>query len=126
MKSFILLLAMTPALAPAQVGPHRHYGPDPIRPCSTRLADCPVLSNNPPSDPNQLTAAEVGKLVSSAVAAAANPAIAVVVVDRGGRVLGVFRGSQSSSAIVETALSLARAGAFFSSMGTPLSSRTVA
>jgi uncharacterized protein GlcG (DUF336 family) len=126
MKSFILLLAMTPAFAPAQVGSHRHYGPDPIRPRSTRLADCPVLSNNPPSDPNQLTAAEVGKLVSSAVAAAANPAIAVVVVDRGGRVLAVFRGSQSSSAIVETALSLARAGAFFSSMGTPLSSRTVA
>jgi class 3 adenylate cyclase len=47
------------------------------------------------------------------VAAAANPAIAVAVVDRSGRSLAIFRGTQAADAIVETALSLARAGAFF-------------
>jgi len=84
-----------------------------------------VLSASPPSDPTQLTAGEVGNLVASAAAAAGNPAMAVAVVDRGGRRLAIFRGTQATDAIVETALSLARSGAFFSNRGTPLSSRTV-
>jgi uncharacterized protein GlcG (DUF336 family) len=84
------------------------------------------MSADPPSDPDQLTADEVKDLVTSAVAVAANPAIAVAVVDRGGRRLAIFRGKQAADADVETALSLARSGAFFSNRGTPLSSRTVA
>ncbi|MGA3042475.1 MAG: heme-binding protein [Bryobacteraceae bacterium] len=127
MKLSILLLMLSAAYAPAQVRRGR-YTTDPVSPIAARLsapAACPMLSANPPSDPNQLTAAEVGNLVSSAVAAAANPAIAVAVVDRGGRRLAIFRGTQATDPIVETALSLARAGAFFSSTGTPLSSRTV-
>jgi uncharacterized protein GlcG (DUF336 family) len=51
--------------------------------------------------------------------------LAVVVVDRAGRVLAIFRRPAASGAEVEKALSLARTGAFFSSIGTPLSSRTV-
>jgi len=51
--------------------------------------------------------------------------MAVVVVDRLGNVLAIFRRSQATDLEVEKALSLARAGAFFSSQSTPLSSRTV-
>ena len=50
---------------------------------------------------------------------------AAVVVDRAGRVLAIFRRPDATDAVVEKALALARTGAFFSSQGTPLSSRTV-
>src|SRR5439155_16272417 len=51
--------------------------------------------------------------------------MAVVVVDRPGNVLGIYRRSLASDNDVEVALSLARTGAFFSNQDTPLSSRTV-
>ena len=51
---------------------------------------CPVLSAAAPSDRNQLTSQEFGNLVMSAVPAA-NPAIAVAVVDRFGNRLGIFK-----------------------------------
>jgi uncharacterized protein GlcG (DUF336 family) len=49
----------------------------------------------------------------------------VVVVDRPGNPLAIYRRSQATDANVEKALSLARTGAFFSNQRTPLSSRTV-
>jgi uncharacterized protein GlcG (DUF336 family) len=73
----------------------------------------------------QLTAAEVQGVVTGAATAAAGDGMAVVVVDRPGRVLAIFRRSQATDLAVEKALTLARSGAFFSSKGTPLSSRTV-
>ncbi|HEY2012074.1 MAG TPA: heme-binding protein, partial [Bryobacteraceae bacterium] len=57
--------------------------------------------------------------------AAAGDGMAIVVVDRPGNALAVYRRSQASDADVEKALSLARTGAFFSNQRTPLSSRTV-
>jgi uncharacterized protein GlcG (DUF336 family) len=47
------------------------------------------------------------------------------VVDRPGNVLAIYSQPGTAAADVEKALSLARTGAFFSSFGTPLSSRTV-
>jgi len=128
MRLVILLLVLTAAYAPARTRSHGRRTTDPSGPVQARLSSplsCPVLSANPPSDPNQLTAGEVSNLVNSAVAVAANPAIAVAVVDRAGNRLAIFRGTQATDAIVESALALARGGAFFSSTGTPLSSRTV-
>ncbi|MEO8593852.1 MAG: heme-binding protein [Candidatus Solibacter sp.] len=77
------------------------------------------------ADSVQLSAAEVQALVNAAALAAEGPNLAVVVVDRAGRVLAIFRRAGASDAVVEKALSLARTGAFFSNQGTPLSSRTV-
>jgi uncharacterized protein GlcG (DUF336 family) len=73
----------------------------------------------------QLTIAEVKTLVNNAALAADGPRMAIVIVDRAGRVLAVYRRPGASDADVEKALSLARTGAFFSNQGTPLSSRTV-
>ena len=73
----------------------------------------------------QLTADEVQTVVNSAAMAAGGDGMAVVVVDRPGNPLAVFRRSAASDSDVEKALSLARTGAFFSNQRTPLSSRTV-
>jgi uncharacterized protein GlcG (DUF336 family) len=73
----------------------------------------------------QLTAAEVQSVVSAAASAAGGEGMAIVVVDRPGRVLAIYRRSQTTDLSVEKALSMARSGAFFSSDSTPLSSRTV-
>ena len=77
------------------------------------------------ADAIQLTAAEVQSLVTAAALSADGERLAVAVADRAGRVLAVFRRPGATDAIVEKALALARTGAFFSSQGTPLSSRTV-
>ncbi|HLK64993.1 MAG TPA: heme-binding protein [Bryobacteraceae bacterium] len=73
----------------------------------------------------QLTAAEVQSVITAAASAAGGEGMAVVVVDRPGNVLAVFRRSQTTDLTVEKALSLARTGAFFSNERTPLSSRTI-
>ncbi|HTS30679.1 MAG TPA: heme-binding protein [Bryobacteraceae bacterium] len=73
----------------------------------------------------QLSAAEVQTVVAAAASAAGGEGMAVVVVDRPGRVLAIYRRSQATDLTVEKALMLARSGAFFSSNLTPLSSRTV-
>jgi uncharacterized protein GlcG (DUF336 family) len=128
MKLCMPLLIFTATCAPAQSWVHTPRTPDPIGPRRERQVSpfaCPAQSAAAPSDPNQLSSGEVGKLVVSAVAVAANPAIAVAVVDRFGNRLAIFRGTEATGAVVESALALARGGAFFSSMGTPLSSRTV-
>jgi uncharacterized protein GlcG (DUF336 family) len=77
------------------------------------------------TDPTQLTAAEVESLVTNAALAVDGDAAAIVVSDRAGAALAIYRRPAASDATVEKALSLARTGAFFSSYGTPLSSRTV-
>ena len=76
-------------------------------------------------DPTQLTTAEVDALVQSAAQFAGDPGAAIVVSDRIGNPLAIWRRPGATDATVERALSLARTGAFFSSHGTPLSSRTV-
>jgi uncharacterized protein GlcG (DUF336 family) len=78
-----------------------------------------------PADPNQLTSAEVQSLVTTAALASDAPGLAIAVVDRAGNILAVYRRPGTTDNGVETALSLARTGAFFSNEGTPLSSRTV-
>lgn len=72
-----------------------------------------------------LSSDEVQTLVTNTAVAAAGDGMAVVIVDRPGNPLAIFRRPQASDADVEKALSLARTGAFFSSQGTPLGSRTV-
>jgi uncharacterized protein GlcG (DUF336 family) len=78
-----------------------------------------------PADQVQLSAADVQSVVFGAAMAAAGDGMVIVVVDRPGDVLAVYRRAQAQDSDVEKALSLARSGAFFSSLGTPLSSRTV-
>ena len=78
-----------------------------------------------PFDPIQLSASEVRSVVTSTALAVAGENLAVVVVDRAGNVLAVYRRSTTQDADVEKALSLARSGAFFSNQRTPLTSRTV-
>ena len=70
----------------------------------------------------ELSVDEVRAIV--AYAAGISPGASVVVSDRPGNILAIYPGA-GSNADVERALSLARTGAFFSSFGTPLSSRTV-
>lgn len=77
------------------------------------------------TDPTQLTAVEVDTLVTNAALAADGAGLAIVVSDRIGNALAVYRRPAATDADVERALSLARTGAFFSNQGTPLSSRTV-
>jgi uncharacterized protein GlcG (DUF336 family) len=73
----------------------------------------------------QLTTDEVTSIVQGAASAVGGEGMAVVVVDRPGRVLAIYRRSQTTDTAVERALTLARSGAYFSSNQTPLSSRTV-
>jgi uncharacterized protein GlcG (DUF336 family) len=73
----------------------------------------------------QLAAAEVQDLVARAALALDAPGLAIAVVDRAGNPLAMYRRPLGSDDAVETALSLARTGAFFSHNEAPLSSRTV-
>jgi len=77
------------------------------------------------ADPGQLSAAEVDSLVTSAALAVDGPGLAIVVSDRAGNTLAIYRRPAATDLTVEKALSLARTGAFFSNQRTPLSSRTV-
>ena len=78
-----------------------------------------------PPDPVQLSAAEVDTLVKAAAGAIDAAGLVVAVVDRAGNPLAVYSRASASSDAVQTALSLARTGAFFSHNEAPLSSRTV-
>ena len=84
-----------------------------------------VVPVDAPFDSTQLAAAEVDSLVTNAALASDAPGLAIAIVDRAGRILAIYRRPATTDAGVEKALSLARTGAFFSSQGTPLSSRTV-
>jgi len=72
-----------------------------------------------------LTPAEVAALAQAAAAALDAPAMTVAVVDRVGKVLGLFRKPGTGAADDDLAVGLARTGAFFSNDQAPLSSRTV-
>jgi uncharacterized protein GlcG (DUF336 family) len=73
----------------------------------------------------QLSSAEVDRVVTATAVAAAGNGMAIAVVDRPGNALAIWRRAGANDADVEKALSLARTGAFFSNLRTPLSSRTV-
>jgi uncharacterized protein GlcG (DUF336 family) len=77
------------------------------------------------SDGVQLTAAEVQSLAINAALAIDAPTLVAAVVDRAGNPLAIYARPSASSGDIETALSLARTGAFFSNSQAPLSSRTV-
>lgn len=75
--------------------------------------------------PTALVAAEVTTVVQAAATGVDNSAQAIAVVDRRGVPLAVFGKTSATNDTLETALSLARTGAFFSNDQAPLSSRTV-
>jgi uncharacterized protein GlcG (DUF336 family) len=77
------------------------------------------------AQPVQLDPPEVTGIVERAAQALDAQTMAVAVTDRAGRPLAVYRKPATSEDAIETALSLARTGAFFSSNQTPLSSRTI-
>ena len=73
----------------------------------------------------QLDALEVEGLITRAAQALDAQTLAVAVTDRAGRPLAIYRKPGATQDTVETALSLARTGVFFSNNQAPLSSRTV-
>lgn len=75
--------------------------------------------------PTPLVAVEVSSVVQAAVEALSDTTLAVAVVDRAGMPLAVYSRALATDDDRETALSLARTGAFFSNDQAPLSSRTV-
>jgi len=91
----------------------------------------------PPPTPafQPLTQAEVTQIVTTAAAAASPDTMVIAVVDRQGKVLGVFRKPNAPAAALgnfssmedanDVAVALARTGAFFSNNQAPLTSRTV-
>lgn len=97
---------------------------------AARIQDVP-----PSSEGVFLTQAEVAALVTGAAAAVNSTSMVIVVVDRMGNPLAVFRQPDAPATTTgdfgaqvdtnELALSLARAGAFFSNNQAPLSSRTI-
>ncbi len=82
-----------------------------------------------------LTQTEVTQIVTSAALSAAADTMVIAVVDRQGKVLGVFRKPNAPSTTLgnfstlqdanDVAVALARTGAFFSNNQAPLTSRTV-
>jgi uncharacterized protein GlcG (DUF336 family) len=105
----------TPWLAPPTPDPppQAPQGPVPKAPPACGPADRPLV------------AAEVGRLLLAAATALDDPGMTAAVVDRAGRVLGVFRKDPLDGAFDDLAVGLARTGAFFSNDQAPLSSRTV-
>lgn len=69
--------------------------------------------------------AQVQNLLEAAAGALSSPTLAVAVSDRAGNPLGVYRRPGATNVEEETALGLARTGAFFSNNQAPLTSRTV-
>src|ERR1700675_1507924 len=94
-----------------------------------------LLSVTPPTPTPNLTAGDVSTLIQAAAQAADPNTMVIAVVDRAGRVLGVYRKPSAPTLATgnfgaqvdtnELAVSLARTGAFFSNDQAPLSSRTV-
>ncbi|HEV3457473.1 MAG TPA: heme-binding protein [Thermoanaerobaculia bacterium] len=82
----------------------------------------PICADGQPA----LGPAEVTNLALAAAGAVASPPpMTVAVVDRAGKVLGLYRQAGASTANDDLAIGLARTGAFFSNDQAPLSSRTV-
>jgi len=104
------------------------------------LAGCGGSSSVPPPPPppvtfQPLTQAEVTQIVTAAAVSAAADTMVIAIVDRQGKVLGVFRKPNAPSLALgnfsnmedanDVAAELARTGAFFSNNQAPLTSRTV-
>jgi uncharacterized protein GlcG (DUF336 family) len=77
------------------------------------------------SSAQELTPEDVAGIVARAAQSLDAQTMAIAVTDRAGRPLAIYRKPVATQDTVETALSLARTGAFFSSNHTALSSRTV-
>jgi uncharacterized protein GlcG (DUF336 family) len=75
----------------------------------------------------QLSATEVNALLLAAATAIPDDTMAAAVVDRGGRILGVYAraGARADGFIPDTAVTTARTAALFSNGDAPLSSRTI-
>ena len=95
----------------------------------------PNFPSNAPLPASRLTATEVAQIVERAARAANDATMVIAVVDRAGRVLGLFRKANAPATYTTTngqtfspeavAVALARTAAFFSHDQAPLSSRTV-
>ena len=95
----------------------------------------PNFPSNAPLPASRLTAAEVAQIVERAARAANDNTMVIAVVDRAGRVLGLFEKANAPPTYTTTngqtfspeavAVALARTAAFFSHDQAPLSSRTV-
>ena len=95
----------------------------------------PNFPSNAPLPASRLTAAEVAQIVERAARAANDNTMVIAVVDRAGRVLGLFKKANAPDTYTTTngqtfspeavAVALARTAAFFSHDQAPLSSRTV-
>ena len=72
-----------------------------------------------------LTAAEVTSVLRAAATAIGENTMAVAVVDRGGRILGVYARPGADAFTPDTAVTVARTGANFSNKDAPLTSRTI-
>ncbi|MBZ5660414.1 MAG: heme-binding protein [Acidobacteriia bacterium] len=93
------------------------------------------LTSFTPPPVTSLSASDITALVQAAAQAADPNTMVIAVVDRAGRVLGVYRKPAAPTLVTgnfgsqvdanELAVSLARTGAFFSNDQAPLSSRTV-
>src|SRR5688572_16685999 len=86
---------------------------------------CAIQGLAQTSPPAQLTSTEVRALLTAAGESLSDPTLAVAVVDRGGRILGIYSRVSVQTLIPDVAVSVARTGAFFSHDQAPLSSRTV-
>jgi uncharacterized protein GlcG (DUF336 family) len=103
--------------------------------CGGTLASTNSSPPPPPASAPNLTATDVGNLVTAAAKAANSETMVIAISDRAGRVLALYRkpsapatttGNFSATVDVnELAVSLARTAAFFSNDQAPLSSRTV-
>ena len=84
---------------------------------AVRSPDAPAIET--------LDVLDVQRVVSAAARAIDHDRLSVAVVDRAGRVLAIWRRPDATAIDQETALSLARTGAFFSNNQAALTSRTV-
>jgi len=97
--------------------------------------DAVILPPPPTPTFQPLTQSEVTQIVTAAALAASADTMVIAVVDRQGKVLGVFRKRNAPNMLSgnfsimedanDVAVSLARTGAFFSNNQAPLTSRTV-
>ena len=74
---------------------------------------------------SQLTAAEVAAVLRASAEAIGDPTLAVAVVDRQARILGVYARAGAGGDTPDVAVTVARTAALFSNNQAPLSSRTV-
>jgi uncharacterized protein GlcG (DUF336 family) len=98
--------------SPAGGGPSAR----PAAPSGPAVAAAPI---------SQLTPADVDAIVRRATEAVEGDTMVVVVTDRLGQILAVYRKPGATMPFAEVALGLARTAAFFSNDQAPLSSRTV-